>query len=49
MTAIVRAFESRHLSSWAFEHYLAIAPASFVGHIAGGSSRAGRVAVAGAR
>ncbi len=49
MTAIVRAFESLHLSSWAFEHYLAIAPASFVGHIAGGSSRAGRVAVAGAR
>ncbi len=30
-TAIVRAFESRRLSHWAFNHYLAIAPPSFVG------------------
>jgi flavin-dependent dehydrogenase len=31
MTAIVRAFESRRLSSWVFQQYLAIAPPSFVG------------------
>jgi menaquinone-9 beta-reductase len=30
-TAIVAAFESRRLSRWAFEHYLAIAAPSFVG------------------
>ncbi len=30
MTAIVRAFESRRLTSWVFGHYLAIAPPSFV-------------------
>jgi flavin-dependent dehydrogenase len=30
MTALVRAFESRRLSSWVFGHYLAIAPPSFV-------------------
>jgi menaquinone-9 beta-reductase len=29
--AIVRGFESRRLTSWAFRHYLAIAPPSFVG------------------
>jgi flavin-dependent dehydrogenase len=29
-TAITRAFESRRLSEWAFNHYLAIAPPSFV-------------------
>jgi flavin-dependent dehydrogenase len=29
--AMVRAMESRRLCSWAFEHYLAIAPPSFVG------------------
>ncbi|HSZ14469.1 MAG TPA: NAD(P)/FAD-dependent oxidoreductase [Solirubrobacteraceae bacterium] len=49
MTAIVGAFESRRLSSWVFEHYLAIAPPSFVGGRAGGGSQAGRVAVAAAR
>jgi flavin-dependent dehydrogenase len=31
MTACVRSFESRHLSSWVFKQYLAIAPPSFVG------------------
>jgi len=31
VTAVVRAFESRAFSAWAFEHYLAIAPPSFVG------------------
>ncbi|HTW42812.1 MAG TPA: NAD(P)/FAD-dependent oxidoreductase [Solirubrobacteraceae bacterium] len=31
VTAIVRAFESRRLCHWVFEHYLAIAPPSFVG------------------
>jgi flavin-dependent dehydrogenase len=30
-TAVTRAFESRRLSHWAFDHYLAIAPPSFVG------------------
>jgi menaquinone-9 beta-reductase len=29
-TAVTRAFESHRLSHWAFNHYLAIAPASFV-------------------
>jgi flavin-dependent dehydrogenase len=48
-TAIVRSFESRRLSTWAFEHYLDIAPPSFV---RGGSQRStpiGRPAVATAR
>ncbi len=30
MTAVVRGFESRRVTKWAFEHYLAIAPPSFV-------------------
>ncbi|HEX3510271.1 MAG TPA: FAD-binding protein [Solirubrobacteraceae bacterium] len=30
LDAAVRAFESRRLTRWAFDHYLAIAPASFV-------------------
>jgi flavin-dependent dehydrogenase len=30
-TAVTRAFESRRVSHWAFNHYLAIAPPSFVG------------------
>jgi flavin-dependent dehydrogenase len=30
-TAVTRAFESRRISHWAFNHYLAIAPPSFVG------------------
>jgi len=38
-TAVVRAFESRRLSHWAFNHYLAIAPPSFV---ADSSARARR-------
>ena len=29
-TAVTHAFESRHVSRWAFSHYLAIAPPSFV-------------------
>jgi flavin-dependent dehydrogenase len=48
-TAIIRGFESRRVSSWAFNHYLAIAPPSFV---RGGSRRStpiGRPAVAAAR
>ncbi len=32
VTALARAFESRQVSHWAFEHYLAIAPPSFVGN-----------------
>jgi len=31
VTALVHAFESRRLCHWVFEHYLAIAPPSFVG------------------
>jgi flavin-dependent dehydrogenase len=31
VTVLARAFESRQVSHWAFEHYLAIAPPSFVG------------------
>jgi menaquinone-9 beta-reductase len=38
VTAIVRAFENRRLCAWTFEHYLAIAPPSFVS--AGGAPRA---------
>jgi menaquinone-9 beta-reductase len=30
VSAIVRAFENRRLASWVFDHYLAIAPPSFV-------------------
>jgi flavin-dependent dehydrogenase len=42
-TAVVRAFESRRLSHWAFNHYLAIAPPSFVGAGPGGvGARTGR-------
>jgi flavin-dependent dehydrogenase len=48
VTEVVRAFESRRLSSWAFEHYLAIAPASFVGGRAGRASRRSPAAVAAA-
>jgi flavin-dependent dehydrogenase len=49
VTAIVGAFESRRLSSWVFEHYLAIAPPSFVGERTVSGPRARRVAVAAAR
>jgi flavin-dependent dehydrogenase len=45
VTHIVRAFESRRLSAWAFDQYLAIAPPSYVGAGPGGNSagaRAGR-------
>ena len=48
-TAIIRGFESRRVSNWAFNHYLAIAPPSFV---RGGTQRStpvGRPAVAAAR
>jgi menaquinone-9 beta-reductase len=31
VTALARAFENERVSRWAFEHYLAIAPPSFVG------------------
>jgi flavin-dependent dehydrogenase len=36
VTAIIAAFESRHLTRWAFDRYLEIAPPSFVG---GGTPR----------
>jgi flavin-dependent dehydrogenase len=48
-TAIVRGFESRRVATWAFNHYLDIAPPSFV---RGGSERStpiGRPMVAAAR
>ena len=48
-TAIVRSFESRRLSTWAFEHYLAIAPPSFVRGESQRSTPIGRPAVAAAR
>jgi menaquinone-9 beta-reductase len=52
MTAVVRAFESPRLCSWVFEHYLAIAPPSFVGGRptprSAGGRLSGRVATAGA-
>jgi flavin-dependent dehydrogenase len=38
VSALVRAVENPHVASWAFRHYLAIAPPSFV---AAGSRRAG--------
>jgi menaquinone-9 beta-reductase len=31
VTVLTRSFENRRVSNWAFEHYLAIAPPSFVG------------------
>jgi menaquinone-9 beta-reductase len=40
VTAMVRAVENRRLAAWIFEHYLAIAPPSFVAAGAGGPSRA---------
>jgi flavin-dependent dehydrogenase len=48
-TAIVRSFESRRLTTWAFEHYLAIAPPSFVRGASQRSTPIGRPAVAAAR
>jgi flavin-dependent dehydrogenase len=44
VTAVVRAFESRRLCHWAFEHYLDIAPPSFVRQ--GQARTAARVALA---
>jgi flavin-dependent dehydrogenase len=41
-TAVTRAFESRRISHWAFNHYLAIAPPSFAQGGAGMSNRHGR-------
>jgi flavin-dependent dehydrogenase len=38
VTAIVRGMEQRRISDWAFEHYLAIAPASFVADVTRSSS-----------
>jgi flavin-dependent dehydrogenase len=43
VTAVTRGFENRRFARWAFEHYLAIAPPSFV---AQGPPKARRVAVA---
>lgn len=41
-TAVTFGFESRRLSAWAFNHYLDIAPPSFVGASAGGISPSAR-------
>jgi menaquinone-9 beta-reductase len=41
VTGIVAAFENRRLCSWVFEHYLAIAPPSFVGAARPPRARAG--------
>jgi flavin-dependent dehydrogenase len=46
MTAIVGVFESRRLSSWVFDRYLAIAPPSFVGGRTVGGALPGRLAMA---
>jgi flavin-dependent dehydrogenase len=43
-TAVTRAFESQHISHWAFNHYLDIAPPSFVGDGSGIRKRPIRVA-----
>jgi menaquinone-9 beta-reductase len=43
-TAIVAAFEHKGLCSWVFEHYLAIAPPSFVGAGRGPLARSGSLA-----
>ena len=40
LTGVIRLVESRRLAAWAFGHYLAIAPPSFVGGGAGHSSSA---------
>jgi menaquinone-9 beta-reductase len=40
VTALARAFEDPRVSRWAFEHYLAIAPPSFVGKRPPGSRKA---------
>ena len=42
VTHFVRAFESRRLTGWAFDQYLAIAPPSYVGAGPGGSSASAR-------
>ncbi len=47
VTAIVRAFESQRLCHWVFDHYLAIAPPSFVdADTRAGGYRPGRLAAA---
>jgi menaquinone-9 beta-reductase len=47
VTAVVRMFESRRLCSWVFDHYLAIAPPSFVdAHGQTGARRVGQLATA---
>jgi flavin-dependent dehydrogenase len=42
VTQIVRAFESRRLTGWAFDRYLEIAPPSYVGAGPGGNSASAR-------
>jgi len=49
VTAIARGLESRRLAAWAFDHYLAIAPPSFVDAGPEASARTRRLAVAAAR
>jgi flavin-dependent dehydrogenase len=46
VTALARAFESPRVCEWAFEHYMRIAPASFVGPSAGHSVPGRRAAAA---
>jgi flavin-dependent dehydrogenase len=46
VTALARAFESPRVCQWAFEHYMRIAPASFVGPSAGHSVPGRRAAAA---
>jgi hypothetical protein len=49
VTAMVRAVENRRLAHWIFDHYMAIAPPSFVDVSAGGaSSRTRRLTTAAA-
>jgi flavin-dependent dehydrogenase len=45
VTVLTRSFENRRVSSWAFEHYLAITPPAFVGIGPSGSRSPRQVAV----
>jgi flavin-dependent dehydrogenase len=49
VTTIARTLESRRFAAWAFSHYLAIAPPSFVAAGPDPSGRTRRLALAGAR
>jgi hypothetical protein len=45
VTAITRGFENRRVSDWMFEHYLGIAPPSYVGTGPSQTSSAKQIAV----